>query len=277
MNRCLRTVAVIVSALVPVGSAVADDDRESQGRLKLMEQEVAQFTVHAPAGAAPASTRFAAKPVLRYSDPTRGLTEANVLMDATVWRLGEQGRPRAIVMLEIYRSSASEGILSFEFLSLSPDPFTMQHRTEPHILWEATESALTMAPMPGAPEPAATVPARLLQMRQFAKRFAVREKLLKGDLVECRLLTQPIDRYQAADQQIADGALFAFANGTNPEVGLLFESDGKRWTFGLVRLTSAEATVLLDDREVVKFPLSNSFQSRKGSYVSNNHRVRLPQ
>jgi len=277
MNRRLPTIALIVTALLPAGSTVADDDGQSQGRLKLMEQEVAQFTVNAPAGAAPASVRFASKPILRYSDPTRGLTEANVLMDATVWRLGEQGRPRAIVTLEIYRSSATEGVLSFEFLSLSRDQFTMQHRTQPHVLWEATESALTMAPMSGAPAPAATAPARLLQIRQFAKRFAVREKLQNGDLVECRLLTQPIDRYQAPDQQIADGAMFAFANGTNPEVGLLFESDGKQWSYGLVRLSSAEATVLLDDRDVVKFPVSNSFQSRKGSYVSNHYKVQLPQ
>jgi hypothetical protein len=276
MNRCLRTAALILSVAVSVATAVADEDRQSPARLKLMEQEVAEFAVEAP-GAAAGSTRFAAKPLLRYSDPTRGLTEANVLMDATVWRLGEQGRPRAIVTLEIYRSSATEGILSFEFLSLSPDPFTMQHRTEPQILWEATDSALKLSPMPSAPAPAATASARLLQMRQLAKRFAVQEKLQSGDQVECRLLPQPIDRYQAADQQIADGAMFAFANGTNPEIGLIFESDDKQWLYGLVRLSSAEGIVLLDDREVARFPLSNSFQSRKGNYISNNHKVRLPQ
>jgi hypothetical protein len=255
--------------------AVADEDRLSSARLKLMEQEVAEFAVKAP-GAAPASIRFAAKPLLRYSDPTRGLTEGNVLMDATVWRLGEQGRPRALVTQEIYRVSATEGVLSFEFLSWSPEPFSMQHRHEPDIQWEATDSALKLAPMPGAPLPAATAPARLLQLRQLAKRFTVRETLLNGDHVECRLMPQPIDRYQAPDQSLVDGALFTFANGTNPEVGVVFESDGKQWTYGVVRLTAAEASVLLDDREVVRFPMP-TFQTRQGNYVSNNRKVRLPQ
>jgi hypothetical protein len=115
-----------------------------------------------------------------------------------------------------------------------------------------------------------------LQLRQLAKRFAVRETLLNGEHVECRLMPQPIDRYQAPDQSIVDGALFTFANGTNPEVGVVFESDGKQWSYGVVRLTAAEASVLLDDREIVRFPMPN-FQSRKGNYVSNNRKVRLPQ
>ncbi len=55
-----------------------------------------------------AALAFVAKPQLRYSDPTRGTAEANVLLDATVWRLGEKGRPTALVTLEIYRASKVE-------------------------------------------------------------------------------------------------------------------------------------------------------------------------
>ena len=66
-----------------------------------------------------AKLRFRAKPLLRYSDPTRGMLEITALADATVWRLGEKGRPTAIVTLEIYRS-ADRASLSYEFASLTP-------------------------------------------------------------------------------------------------------------------------------------------------------------
>lgn len=276
MIQVTRTAVLVTCALLPAVNTVGDDESQSKRRLQLMEQEIAQFAVSTSQVESPKALRFAAKPLLRYSDPTRGLTEANVLMDATVWRLGEEGRPIALVTLEIYRSSATEGILSFEFLSLSQDRFGMQHQRESHITWDASESALSLTPLPDAPVPAANASARLLQMRQFSKRFAVREKLLNGANVECRLLTQPIDRYQAPDKNIVDGAIFTFANGTNLEIGLVFEGDTSQWSYGLVRLSAAETTVLLDDREVIRFPLANSFQSTKGSYVSNNRTVQLP-
>jgi len=277
MNRLVTISAWLVGVIVSGALGWADDDLQSKQRLQLMEQEVAQFAATSSQIASPQALRFTAKPLLRYSDPTRGLTAANVLMDATVWRSGEQGRPTGLVTLEIYRSNATQGILSFEFLSLSREPFTLQHRRESRIHWEATESALSLSPLPDAPQPAASASARLLQLRQFSKRFAVSERLMNGEPVECRLLTQPIDRYQSPDQQIVDGAIFAFANGTNPEVGVVFECDSAQWAYGLVRLSAAETTVLLDGHQVAKFPIVNSFQSTKGSYVSNNHTVQLPE
>jgi hypothetical protein len=270
-------VASLAWVLMPAVSGIGDEDQRSKQRLVLMEQETAQFTANSSAGLKPEALRFAAKPLLRYSDPTRGLTSASVLMDATVWRLGEQGRPTALLTQEIYRFSATEAVLSFEFLSLASGRFTLQHRREPRIVWDATESALTLSPFPDPPEAAANAAGRLLQMRQFSKRFAVREKLINDDIVECRLLPQPIDRYQDADQQIVDGAIFAFANGTNPEIGLVFECDGAKWSYGVVRLSAAEATVRLDDREVARFPLTNSSKKTSGGYVSNHRKVELPQ
>ena len=41
----------------------------------------------------------------------------------------------------------------------------------------------------------------------------------------------------------------SFANATNPEIGLMFECDAAQWSYGVVRLSAAESTVLLDDRE----------------------------
>jgi hypothetical protein len=113
-------------------------------------------------------------------------------------------------------------------------------------------------------------------MRQLAKRFAVREKLVSGDEVVCRLLSQPIDRYQAPAQSVVDGAILVFANGTTPEMGIVLEADAERWNYGIVRLSAAETTVSLDDREVVKFPIYGGHGKREGSYTSNNYLIQLP-
>jgi hypothetical protein len=217
---------------------------------------------------------FATKPLLRYSDPTRGSTEANVLLDASVWRLGESGRPTALVTLEIYRSSGKESLLSYEFASLTEAKFSLHHKQHDKVAWQATGSAVTMAPLTSAPQPARSAGGRLSQMRQLARQFAVREKLRDGTALECRLLAQPIDRYASSDGTIADGAIFAFANGTNPELGLLLECDEKRWTYGAVRLSAAELALELDGREVAHFPVGD-FRSSSGTYSAAHHPIDL--
>jgi hypothetical protein len=62
-------------------------------------------------------------------------------------------------------------------------------------------------------------------------------------------------RYQAASGGAIDGAIFSFANGTNPEVLLVLEAhsgtDGRAvWHFGLAQMTGAEVTVELDGAKV---------------------------
>jgi hypothetical protein len=106
--------------------------------------------------------------------------------------------------------------------------------------------------LPDAPKPAATAAARLAQMRRLAQRFAAKERV-NNVSIECRLLTQPIDRYQSAAAKIVDGAIFAYANATNPELGVVLESDGERWRYGIIRLTAAQSSVTLDGRQVAAY------------------------
>jgi hypothetical protein len=104
-----------------------------------------------------------------------------------------------------------------------------------------------MKPLPKAAAPAATATARLLQMKQQAKRFTASE-LAEGQECELRLMPSPIERYTPGDTDTADGALFLLSYGTNPEAVLFVESDGKEWRFGLARLSgAARMTVKLDD------------------------------
>lgn len=274
LNNGRMAVGILLSAATAIGAQPSSQEPVSRRRLDFMEQTVRSFALKSDQITDSAKLKFAAAPLLRYSDPTRGMTEQNVLVDATVWRLGEQGRPTALVTLEIYRTSAEAGILAYEFASLSESKLSLHGDARGKISWDATGSALTVRPLDGAPDPAKSPPARLTQMRQLARKFAVQE-LVKGEAIECRLMPAPIDRYQSPADEIVDGALFAFANGTNPELGLLLECSAKGWKYGLVRLSSAEIGVKLDGREVIRYEKIGDARLR-GDYTSRIEPIELP-
>jgi hypothetical protein len=258
-----------------ISSMPAQDEPQAKQRLEFMKAEVGSFEPEPSELGPKAAFTFASKPLLRYSDPTRGGGNkdfaANVLLDAGVWRLGTEGRPTALVTVEIYQEPDGSRVLAYEFLSLSETTFSLRHKTK-KIRWDAKGSALNLKALPDAPKPAATAAERLVQMRQLARRFAATERL-KNESIECRLLTQPIDRYQSAAEKIVDGAIFAYANGTNPELGVVFESNGERWQYGVIRLTAAESSVTLDGRQVAAFEHFNARRRTDGSYHNSAHRI----
>jgi hypothetical protein len=160
--------------------------------------------------------------------------------------------------------------MSIEFCSLTEKRFSLKHKKE-DVRWDATASALTLKALPESPKPAGTSAGRLTQMRQLARRFAAKERFDK-ELIECRLIVQPIDRYHSEAQKIADGAIFAFANGTNPEIGVLLETDGKDWQYGVLRLTSAACTVTLDGKEVAAYE-KFIYDRSDGAYNGMTHKI----
>jgi hypothetical protein len=273
--RAFILLSLLIHAPRLAAQEAAADDAPSKQRMLLMEQTIAGLGATSDAIASKSALKFAAKPLLRYSDPTRGTAQGNVLLDATVWRLGESGRPTALVTLEIYRSSAEEAMLSYEFASLTSDRFSLRHQEHEKVAWNATGLAARMSPLSDAPLPAMTAAGRLIQMRQLARQFSARETLF-GESIECRLLAQPIDRYSSPETGLVDGAIFAFANGTNPELGLLLECDKERWSYGIVRLSAAGSTVVHSGREVASFP-PGDFRTTSGTYSATAHDVDLPQ
>lgn len=259
--------------LASLSSVSAQEKPQARQQLEFMQAAVSSLEPES-SELKKAALTISSKPLLRYSDPTRGgitATAINVLLDASVWRLGTEGRPTALVTVEIYQAPDKSRGLAYEFLSLTEARFSLKHKTE-RIRWDATGSALTLKELPDAPKPASTAPGRLAQMRQLARRFAAKERLNK-ESIDCRLLTQPIDRYQSAEDKIVDGAIFAYANGTNPELGVVFESDGKRWQYGIIRLTAAESSVTLDGREVAAFEGFNSRGRTDGTYHNASHKI----
>lgn len=87
---------------------------------------------------------------------------------------------------------------------------------------------------------------------------------------QLRLLTTPIYRYSTTAQGILDGAVFAFVQGTNPEVLMLVEAEAKAraaavWRYGFARMScfflrvhQGSELVSKADREPVPTPDSGS-------------------
>jgi hypothetical protein len=248
-------------------------EKQSKRRLEFMQSVIDDLKVSSSEIESDSALKLGKSPLLRYNDPTRGLGDRSKgLMDAGVWRLGESGRPTALVTLEIYRVQADRAILSYEFASLVPSRFAIVSPRGP--TWRPTRTDLKMVRLPDVPRPADSPKARLVQMRQLLRRFSVHETLDTGDKVECRLLPQPIDRYADEKAGISDGAIFVFANGTNPELAVLLECNADDWTYGVVRLSSAALFAELDGQQFYEAPQSFG-QPPSAPYLGTTHQITL--
>ena len=224
-------VAVPAAWAQPDAGEDADPDKElAAERLELMLDHMQAFTVQSDVEGFPEA--FHGTPIFRYHDPARGY------VDAAVWRLGDEGRPKALITTELHPRFFNRPRIVFEYLSLSPEKYTIGP-------WSPAESALQFRPIADAPAPADNERARGLQLGRIAARFKANE-IAEGTSAELRLLPKPVHRYQP-DGDGSDGAIFFFAYGTNPEAALLIESDGNGWTYAVGRLSgAAEMTVTLD-------------------------------
>ena len=240
----------------------------------MMRKVIDDFDVRLLQVEPPVALTFRREPLLRYNDPSRpGDKGAQSLLDASVWRLGETGRPTAIVTLEVYPRGEATAVLSYEFVSLSPVGFEIKNSHG--VTWTPSSTQLSIKPLVDAPKPADAKRSRLTQMRQLARRFTAQAEW-RGDKIECRLLAQPIDRYHDGGTGIVDGAIFVFANGANPEMGLLLECSEKHWSYGVLRLTAATLTTQLDGKSFDP-PSKSAGNPILAPTTGMQHEIELPQ
>jgi len=244
MRRSILVGGLAAALLLAIPTMGRADEPEKQEdaelaarRLALMQERIAAVKVTSGEEGFP--EEFVAKPIFRYTDPARSYVAA------AIWKLGEEGRPRALIATELRRQFFGSPRIVYEHLSLTPTGFTASGG-DTH--WAPDGSSLEFKPVPDAPAPDKTPERRLLQLRAIAKRFGGHE-LIGKDRCELRLLPQPIDRYTPSSAERADGALFLFTFGTNPEAVLCLESDGKSWSYAAGRLSGATKIELtIDDK-----------------------------
>lgn len=187
-------------------------------------------------------------PVLRWRNVVRG-QEGEAMM--VVW--AHAGRPAAVASIYPW-----EGKMIHEFDSLSRGA-TLVARDGDAVVWAPGAAGVEFKAVPKAPAPAKTAPERLRQMKALAEGF---KATMTGwaaddsDQEALRLLPRPLHRYDFTgvkdrDPTLLDGALFAYVQGTDPEVVLALEAVGPagkaEWQCAFARATSGGLEVRQGD------------------------------
>ena len=184
-----------------------------------------------------------AEPSLLYADNTRGL------MDSSLWVWEHQGQAVGVTAVEWNPQDGGEGLWTFEFASLTPAALKF---ALPQGNWTMDSNVAIPRSIPMAPPVAASRAQRQLQMKQMAERFTAIELHRMQGRIELRRLSAPI--FRQAEVTPGDGAIFVFANGTNPEVLLMIHTvtvkNQAAWSYTLGALAAEELVVSLDGREV---------------------------
>lgn len=233
------------------------DSTASEASLKELQQRVEATVVSITRSGTP-KAMLAQKPVFRYSDELRRIE------DAGIWLWTDHGRAVAAMKVERYQAARFPVPWLYCFASLSPELIRAE--------WADAKSY--QSKQPGAkwrtlPEdPAMTRAARLVQMREAARRFSV-ELIQTADgttRTQMRLLSRPLLRYDET-AEVLDGAIFGFTGtGTNPDVLLLFDLPPKGvWRFGFVGMTAEGVSAKLGDSVVADIPHS----AGKGNVFDN--------
>jgi hypothetical protein len=248
MNRL--TLALLGFILVAcLGSSFADDPVDDKSRaaafLELAKSEAASYAFEDATGA---HLALRGEPVLAWSNPVVG----SIYGDVFVWT--SKGRPE--VVGSFYKWYSPFTHRTNEFVSLATGPIVAVRDGD--RVWSPSRAGVELKPVPEAPTPADSPAARLRQMRALAAEFAARETDRQNVDRDLRLLSQPIYRYEKTEGDLLDGALFAFALGTDPEALLVLEDrvvDGApRWHYALARMNGIAMRTTFKGREVWSLP-----------------------
>lgn len=222
----------------PAKDADADEVEKINARI---EKSITWYDVFPEEGA---TTPLKPKTVMKWRNVTRG-PEGGAIM--VIWP--HNGRP--VAMAGVFQW---KGKICHEFDSLSRTN-KMIARDKDRVIWSPTAAGVEFKPVPAAAEPAKTAAARLLQMKDIAAQFKATFTGWGKDNTyqeELRLLPTPVYRYELTkptepDGDLIDGALFAYAQGTDPEAILVLEAVGTakkvEWQYAFARATSGGLVV----------------------------------
>lgn len=170
--------------------------------------------------------------LLQWSNPIVG----EVYGDSYLWT--DQGRPAAF--LSIYaKYDRPSGSRRLTFQSLSQDLVTA--RINETIIWAPAKSGVEFKQLKDVSAPNSRSSIRRLQMTKIVRQF--RGRIQEGGdserFRELRLLTTPLYKFESLSNNVEDGAMFAFVDGTDPELLILIESrienEKRSWFMAPVR------------------------------------------
>jgi hypothetical protein len=197
-------------------------------------------------------------PVLRCNDPTREE------VDGALWLWLDGKRPVAALCVLRY----ANGKWNYEHVSLTDEAISVTGR--PAWSWQ---SPAEKRPWVTVEEPVPTAArARQSASKALARRLLASETR-RGETFPLRLLERPVYSYSDEKQGLVAGDIFALSYGTNPEALVQIEAvsaDGKaQWRLAFARLSAAEVTVRLDDKEIWRAEAKTANDPRATYYGVN--------
>jgi hypothetical protein len=187
-------------------------------------------------------------PVLRWSNPENAAT------DGTVFLWTHRGRPAVALGLFTYDNEK----FSHEWQSLTTSPVSAANAAG--VVWSPSAPGVRFSQIEDAEGPSVNAAGRLRQMKDLAARFTATFVGFAENQnpIELRLLTKPLYRYGAGDDAtLVDGGLFAYVQGTDPQLLLLLEvrKDAEMgWHFAFARAASGALIARYEGREVFAVP-----------------------
>lgn len=246
MAAWLVLCAIRASGVPAADDTPADPDPQAAVRLQVLKDAAAAYII-TPRDDSTNPLRLISDPLLHYSNPVR----ADVFSDGTLFIWCEGERPVVAGSMSIRNAEH----ITREFASLSEQP--LECRLDGTVVWSPASSGLLRQSFPDEPAAASAPRLRLSQMRALARRFSGTFQLPSANAAtELRLISQPVYRYADKETGVVDGALFCMGEATDPELLLLLElvettgGDQPQWRYSLVRMTSVELNVRLDDAEI---------------------------
>jgi len=247
--------------LVIVALLNADPDQLPAGPSAENKAEAEQASATAKERVAAYAVRLAASPndeirgdrqLKREPDPVlRWTNHLNRRFYGDLYLWTHEGRPEVVASVTTIFTAKVETYTEIQSLSMERPMLSSNEK----VVWEPADPAVTFQLLPGAPKPGATAAARLRQMRELAAQFSVVAAYVNEQKEALRLLSTPIYRYQSRVQSVADGGLFAFTKGTDPDAFLLIEArdekDSLAWHYAFARFNgSCDLRALHKDDEV---------------------------
>jgi hypothetical protein len=242
ITRLILTSLIFPSQQVDDGGQ--DATRQAAARLAIMKSEAARYEfLDGPGGNAKAVLH--PEPLLRWTNP---VAEEE---DAALFLWTRNGRPGAAAQFFVRKDNWMH-----EFQSLSLKPFAVQWNGRE--IWAPEKPGLQFELVPDVMPPSKTAAQRSRQMREIAETFTASVDFnydLKSHY-ELRLLPKAVYRYGAEGESV-EGAIWAFVQGTNPEVLLLIEArrptgSAHEWRYAIAPMTSYPAEVTRKGKSVWK-------------------------
>jgi len=238
---------------VLAGIAAAEDlpaPAERSPRLEYLTGKAKAMRVH-PAGKPNAPYLLQEAPLFRWQNPISGADGA-----IFVWTSG--GRPALLCKAHV---NDKNHMYVRSFTSIAREPF---HLTgDGAARWSSPEAGIAPARVGDVAVPAATENARLVQMRGIARRYQLQSvwgEQESGEW-ELRLLPTPMMRYTSPEAGVIDGAVFGYAQGTNPEAIAVIEAiqgkEGPEWQSAPARLSGYSIRGSFDGEKILDTPRIN--------------------